>query len=366
MWLVEVSPMSTNPKFIGVDLFAGAGGLSLGAEMANVNVVLAVEKDKFAAATYARNHPTTTVINEDISNISKIDITSSAQRILFGGPPCQGFSYSNQKTRSKDNPNNWLLKEFIRIMGVWKPDWVVFENVCGFINTEKKLFLNQLLNDFGDKEYTCSWNVLNAQDFSVPQKRSRFFLIASRHGKKVSFPIPKKGNSIVSVDQAIADLPHLSNGSRADYLEYSCEATNNYAKYLRKNTKGCTGHLVTQNSDLVIERYRHVPPGGNWKDIPERLMENYTDRNRCHTGIYHRLNPNEPAVTIGNYRKAMLIHPRENRGLSVREAARLQSFPDSYEFKGSIGFQQQQVGNAVPPFLARAVFNIITNGDYHI
>jgi DNA (cytosine-5)-methyltransferase 1 len=118
-------------------------------------------------------------------------------------------------------------------------------------------------------------------------------------------------------------------------------------------------HLVTRNADFILERYRFVPPGGNWEDIPIRLMKNYADRDRCHTGIYHRLRLDEPSKVIGNYRKNMVIHPSQNRGLSVREAARLQSFPDSFVFKGSIGFQQEQVGNAVPPLLAKAVFDAI-------
>jgi DNA (cytosine-5)-methyltransferase 1 len=119
--------------------------------------------------------------------------------------------------------------------------------------------------------------------------------------------------------------------------------------------------LVSKNSKSVIERYAYIPQGGNWEDIPETLMKNYADRSRCHTGIYHRLKEDAPSVTIGNYRKAMLIHPWEDRGLSVREAARLQSFPDNYQFMGSIGFQQQQVSNAVPPLLAKAVFEMIVD-----
>ena len=120
-----------------------------------------------------------------------------------------------------------------------------------------------------------------------------------------------------------------------------------------------SGHLVTRNAAFVLRRYKYIPQGGNWEDIPTRLMRNYKDREDCHTGIYHRLSADEPSIVIGNYRKNMLIHPFEDRGLSVREAARLQSFPDAYQFKGSVGYQQQQVANAVPPLLGQAVFRRI-------
>lgn len=355
--------MNEKPNFVGVDLFAGAGGLSLGAEMAHVDVALAIEKDKYAAETYSHNHPHTRVINDDIENISEINVPLGSQKVLFGGPPCQGFSYSNQRTRSKDNPSNWLLREFLRIVDVWIPDWVIFENVRGFVNTEGRLFLDSLISDFKEKGYACKWSILNAQDFGVPQNRSRFFLIASKAGHEVEFPI-RKPNGHITVSQAISDLPSLRNGASVDMQAYQCDADNDYARDLRGTLSTCSGHLVSRNAEHIIERYKHIPPGGNWKDIPEYLMKNYTDRTRCHTGIYHRLRPDEPALTIGNYRKAMLIHPSENRGLSVREAARIQSFPDWYNFKGSIGFQQQQVGNAVPPLLAQAVFSVITNGEY--
>jgi DNA (cytosine-5)-methyltransferase 1 len=128
---------------------------------------------------------------------------------------------------------------------------------------------------------------------------------------------------------------------------------------MRGNLDGTENHLVTNNAEYVVERYKHIPQGGNWEDIPEALMSNYKDHSRCHTGIYYRLKKNSPSPVIGNYRKNMLIHPVDHRGLSVREAARLQSFPDSYVFEGSIGFQQQQVGNAVPPLMAEAIFRSI-------
>lgn len=128
---------------------------------------------------------------------------------------------------------------------------------------------------------------------------------------------------------------------------------------MRGSSIESSNNLVTKSSPEIIKRYRYVPQGGNWQNIPENLMNNYKDTTRCHTGIYHRLKEDEPSVVLGNFRKNMLIHPQQDRGLSVREAARLQSFPDWYEFVGSIGFQQQQVGNAVPPLLAKAVFTAI-------
>ena len=345
-------------NIVGVDLFAGAGGLSLGASMAGINVCLAIEKDFYAAETYKRNHLNTTIKNVDICEVEKIDVSSNFPTLLFGGAPCQGFSTSNQKNRDKKNPSNWLFKQFVRLAHQWQPDWIVFENVRGIIETEKKFFLNEILNSFKNIGYTCTWQILNASDFGVPQIRSRFFLIGSRHGKKIEFPQTIQKMKI-TVKQALDDLPTLRNGANENELEYSHKAKTNYSMCMRGSLSSCTGHLVSKNSTIVQKRYKHIPQGGNWEDIPSRLMKNYTDRSRCHTGIYYRLQENAPSVTIGNYRKAMLIHPREDRGLSVREAARLQSFPDSYEFLGSIGFQQQQVSNAVPPLLAKAVFEAI-------
>ena len=225
----------------------------------------------------------------------------------------------------------------------------------GSLIQPRDLFLNAIIDRFNQLGYTLSYGILNALDFGVPQKRSRFFLIGSRSNRKVELP---RGtvSTPTTVKDAIADLPKLVNGANKSWLSYGDVPPSTYARKLRKKLDGCSSHFVTKNSDEVIRRYRFVPPGGNWENIPSKMMKNYKDRHRCHTGIYHRLHYDRPSIVIGNYRKNMLIHPSENRGLSVREAARIQSFPDSYEFAGSIGFQQQQVGNAVPPQLAEAVF----------
>jgi DNA (cytosine-5)-methyltransferase 1 len=346
-------------SMIGIDLFAGAGGMSLGGEMAGVSTKLAVELHHAAFATYRHNNPNCTVLQLGMEHLESISVPFlSDNLIVFGGPPCQGFSTSNQRTRTVNNKKNWLFQTFVRFVKRVLPAWVIFENVRGILETERGIFARQIKKDLEGLGYRCEHGVLNAADFGVPQARSRFFLIG-----RLEAPPPKLPESVgrehVSVECALHDLPRLNNGAEIDILPYYEEARTAYAKAMRGRLAACSGHLVSRNSDYVVERYPFIPHGGNWSDIPENKMRNYKDRTRCHTGIYHRLDPNKPSVVIGNFRKNMLIHPHEHRGLSVREAARLQSFPDSFVFKGTIGLQQQQVGNAVPPLLAKAVFDTV-------
>jgi DNA (cytosine-5)-methyltransferase 1 len=345
---------------IGIDLFSGAGGMSLGAEWAGVNVKLALELDPSAFRTYARNHPKCLTLRADAQSVFDIRwSTDPAETVLFGGPPCQGFSTSNQRTRTKDNDKNWLYQAFISLVRSVRPAWVVFENVRGILETEGGMFATEVEQDLGKLGYRTSSGLLNAAGFGVPQIRSRFFIIA-RHGKAAPpLPKPKSVRRVVNVSDALHDLPDLEIGASTSVLPYVRPAESAYAKKLRGELEICSGHLVSTNAPYVIDRYSSIPQGGNWEDIPEHLMSNYADRTRCHTGIYRRLSLDAPSVVIGNFRKNMLIHPTANRGLSVREAARLQSFPDNFVFEGSIGFQQQQVGNAVPPLLAQAVFETV-------
>lgn len=345
---------------IGIDLFSGAGGMSLGAEWAGVTVKLALEIEPNAFRTYARNHPKCLTLRADAQSIFDLRwAVDPADTVVFGGPPCQGFSTSNQRTRTKDNEKNWLYQAFISFVRNMRPAWVVFENVRGILETEGGMFAAQVEKDLAKLGYQTSSGLLNAAQFGVPQLRSRFFIIARQDGPAPPLPAPKAVRSVVTVADAIHDLPDLEIGAATSVLPYARAATSPYAKKLRGKLDECSGHLVSTNAKYVVERYESIPQGGNWEDIPEHLMANYADRTRCHTGIYRRLSLKEPSVVIGNFRKNMLIHPTANRGLSVREAARLQSFPDSFVFEGSIGLQQQQVGNAVPPLLAQAVFDTI-------
>lgn len=344
---------------IGVELFAGAGGLSLGASMAGIKTKFAVEIDPYAVETYLHNHKNVEVFKDDIRNLEHIPFEKgSEQTILYGGPPCQGFSLSNQKTRNRENEKNWLFKEFARITKSFRPDWFVLENVSGILKTDKGRIWEEIVAEFKNLGYTVSFKLLNSADFGIPQKRNRVFLVGSLHGIEFDFARLQQ-HPVVTVEEAISDLPSLKNGSCFYQLEYKADAQSAYSKSLRNGSQHALDNFVTQNSQLVVDRYKHIPQGGNWESIPSALMNNYKDYTRCHGGIYHRLSTDKPSVVIGNYRKNMLVHPFENRGLSVREAARLQSFPDWFEFKGPLTQRQQQVGNAVPPLLAKAVFDEI-------
>ena len=344
---------------IGYELFAGAGGLSLGAKAAGISVYCAVELDPSAAATFALNHPDTKVLNFDVRSLdsSSLEIVDGP-KILFGGPPCQGFSTSNQKNRTIENEKNWLFKEFLRCVGIVDPLVVVFENVAGIVHTADGYFAETLASRLEEMGYVVTSGLENATTCGVPQRRTRFICVGCKT-KKLEFK--NRSNSIkeISVHDAIHDLPSLKVGDTRSVSPYKSSARSKFARVMRNGLSECSGHIVTKNGGHIVERYTHIPPGGNWSDIPIELMSNYKDVSRCHTGIYRRLDPSAPSVVLGNFRKNMLIHPTENRGLSIREAARLQSFPDDYEFYGSIGKQQQQVGNAVPPLMAKSIFSKI-------
>lgn len=345
---------------IGIELFAGAGGMATGAVMAGIDVRLAVESDPYAAQTYLANHKRTTVVIDEIQNIKEFRFERNNEPVvLFGGPPCQGYSYSNRITRSYENPKNWLFKEFIRSVKLVNPDWVVIENVPGLKRMDNGFFLKTICEDLKELNFTPNVKILNAADFGVPQKRERIFIVASKHGVAFDFPIGEFVDNHVTVSDALFDLPELQNGSMEDRLKYKTKPISVFAKRLRGNQKIVSQNYVSRNSGTVVERYKHINQGGNWQDIPIELMANYKDHTRCHSSIYRRLAENEPSIIIANYRKSMIIHPIENRGLSVREAARLQSFPDHYEFFGSLDQKQQQVGNAVPPLLAEKIFKKI-------
>lgn len=347
----------------GIDIFSGAGGLSIGAKMAGIRIKNAIEVDSSAAQTFMKNHKGTTVLQEDIQNLDPHELIEENKPIfiIMGGPPCQGFSLSNTRTRNMNNEKNYLFKEFVRFVEIIRPDWFVLENVYGITNINGGETQTMIEDCFRAIEgyNNISSSILWASDYGVPQNRNRFFMVGNRLG--IDFTFPKKHPKKVTVEEAISDLPSLTNGEMLVEAQYTkaLEEASPYAQLMRQGSDMARQNYVSRNNQLVIERYKHIGQGQNWKAIPDSLMQNYADKERCHSGIYRRLCSDKPSVVISNYRKSMLIHPWEDRGLSVREAARLQSFPDSFMFEGSLMHMQQQIGNAVPPLLAKAVFKQI-------
>jgi len=356
-------------KPVGIDLFAGAGGLSYGFEQAGFKILYAIEHDVSSAKTYKNNRKRNKdliVDTRDINNIKpkeildKLGLECGKLDIVIGGPPCQGFSTSNMRTRNLANPQNQLVFKFIEFVNALKPKWFLMENVAGLDSFEDGFFKNLLLKEFKSIGYETESTILNSVNFGVPQSRNRIFFMGNRIGNKMDF-IPslrnKKIQNPVSVCETISDLPRLLNGNNVSQISYNKNKIklSSYQRQMRKGMNGkVENNLTTNHSALAILRFKNIRQGENLLALAKRkpeLVSNYKDVKNCHHWIYMRLPQNKPAVTLNNYRKNMLIHPTQHRGLSVREAARLQSFPDKYKFYGSISFQQQQVANAVPPML---------------
>ena len=324
-----------------------------------------MSSDPRTGRTYRFNHPSVDLIEEDVGKVdpddclARIGVERERLTALIGGPPCQGFSESNRRTRTLENPRNHYYVEFFRFVDTMRPLWFVLENVAG-LRTLAGGFLLQDIQDRGKGSgYAVEVHELDATEFGVPQVRRRIFVVGCRSGILLPSPLKTHGPGLrpfVTVREAIGDLPRLRSGAAADVLPVPKErASLRIPDGHALVEEVVQGNLVTRNSEKVLARYAWIKPGQNWEAIPDDLMDNYQDVTRCHTGIYHRLNADHPSKVIGNFRKNMLVHPSQNRGLSIREAARLQSFPDRYQFLGSIGFQQQQVADAVPPLLAEGV-----------
>jgi len=347
----------------GIDIFSGAGGLSLGAEMAGIKISTAIEINPHAAKTFLLNHKGAKVLQGDIQEIEPHTLHNGKKPVfvIMGGPPCQGFSLSNTRTRNMDNKKNFLFLEFVRFVKELRPEWFVLENVWGITNINEGKTQTMIEDCFRAIEgyNNISSSILWASDYGVPQNRNRFFMVGNRLG--IDFKFPEKHTARITVDEAINDLPSLQNGEMLDEAAYtlSLENASDYERLMRQGSDKARQNYVSRNNDLVIERYKYIGQGENWRAIPDHLMQNYADKGRCHSGIYKRLRADQPSVVISNYRKSMLIHPYEDRGISVREAARLQSFPDTFIFEGPLMHIQQQIGNAVPPLLAKAVFQQI-------
>lgn len=381
-----------------VDLFAGAGGLSTGfvasrSRNTKFRVICAAEFNPTYNKSLNKNHAfICNAFGEDCHPFEPVDLLTSAGRsyvadavrrargvdLLIGGPPCQGFSVANRSSRSPENPNNKLADIFMRFALEHRPKAVLMENVQGIMWTArgsegKKATMSvatHIANRLERAGYLIYTTILDAVWYGVPQHRNRFFLLALRNdlgyafddfGDWGPFPPPTHGPGLsqayVTVRDAIADLPRVRNGESRPVQDYKePRISSEFLKRMRRFAlpDAIEGHVVTRQADYVIERYRHVPPGGNWQDI-RSMLRTYSRLENTHSNIYRRLAWDSPAVTIGHYRKGMLIHPSQDRGLSLREASRLQSLPDWFSFDGttsignreSLDFKQQQLANAV-------------------
>lgn len=367
-------------KPICVDLFCGSGGLSDGLGMAGFKTAFAVDMDKIAAATFAKNHPETEVAVSDIAKIKSSDILSAANGqeidLLTGGPSCQG--YSTHGKRQADDPRNFLFEHFIRLAKGVRPKWILIENVQGLLTYQKGHFKTLITNKLRDLGYDVDVRVLCAADYGVPQMRRRILFIATRTGEPISFPAPTHADyskpdvlpfhhltPYITVGEALADLPSL-NGSRTTDANYSQSPKTEFLGYVRDGVRKLTLHEAATLSEQAAEIAKHVGEGKGLRDVPvESLPERFQRMRRISTGelrrdcttLYYRLSRNRPAYTITCYFRNVasgpFLHPTEDRSLSYREAARLMSFRDSYEFETKS--LARQIGNAVPPLLAKAV-----------
>lgn len=354
---------SLHPRPTVLDLFAGAGGLGLGLTWAGFRVQAANEYEPVFAATYALNHPETAVVAGNVLDPNiRADLLAAARGVdvVAGGPPCQGFSTVGKK--DEDDPRNKLFYAFLEIVGSLKPRAVLFENVSGFHRMYGGRAFQALNKGLEDLGYASPhFAILNAMDFGVPQSRQRTFVVAFRAEAPFRFPEPThgehgtlfQGKPPLTLADALSDLPAVRSGESSD--RYLSPPQNDYQALMRKGAgQTLTEHDGPWHGERLLAVLAHVPPGGTILDVPEQLRPRSYFAN-----TYARLREDRPATTVtrnfGTPSSSRCIHPQVDRGLTTREGARLQSFPDAYRFTGTRIRKNLQIGNAVPPLLARAL-----------
>lgn len=343
-----------------IDLFAGVGGLSLGFEMEGFDILLANEFDQSIATAYKENHKSTNVVVGDITSldlskvfgeyVNKIDV-------VIGGPPCQGFSQKGKRKTINDE-RNFLFKHYVEVVKFVKPKYFVMENVPNLLTAEKGFFLNEIKGLFKGYGYSIRYGVLNAADYGVPQNRRRAIIIGKYLATPPELPLPCKQK--VTIWDAISDLAYLESGEGEFEQEYRNSPKSDYEKKMRKGSKILYNHMATKHSALALERLSLIPPNAGKEILPKEHITK-----SVYSGTWSRMKQNDVAVTITTRfdtpSSGKFTHPFLNRAITVREAARLQSFPDAFKFIGSKMSQMKQVGNAVPPLLARKIARVIMN-----
>lgn len=343
---------------IVIDLFSGVGGFSLGFKQAGFDITIAIENDESIAESYVKNHPEVYMLNEDISNVSLavFNKINGDNTIIIGGPPCQGFSQKGSRN-ILDDERNYLFKQFYKIVDYIKPRYFIMENVPNMLTVNNGYFKKQIINLFSKLGYSIDYGILNAVNFGVPQRRKRAFILGKLGNKTLNLPKFEK-NKIVTVEEAIGDLAFLESGEGKEQQEYKFEPQSDYQKNLRKGANILYNHVATAHSNKVIERLKMIPVGSGREVLPKKYLTK-----SIYSGTWSRLIKNEPAVTITTRfdtpSSGRFTHPTLNRAITVREAARLQSFPDTFIFYGNKSSKMKQVGNAVPPLLAKRLAEII-------
>ena len=376
-----------------IDLFAGAGGLSEGLSEAGFHCLFANELVPSYSNTYQQRHIGTPVWTAEIRTLAarevmdNLSLKRGSLDLIAGGPPCQGFSI-NAPVRSTSDHRNHLFKEFLRFVDVFAPRAVLIENVPGLVSFEKGATLHAILDSLSSLGYGADVRILGAAYYGIPQMRWRTVIIGLRNSEvsQEVFPSPlfhapirpnfttrfdgrqllklpthENSANFTSVKEAIGDLPELNSGDKGTRVRaYRCEPFSDFQRRSRLGSTGVYNHEAPTLSKINLERLKYIKPGGNWTDIPNELLPNGMKRARRsdHTMRYGRVRPDGLASTIltkcdphwGAY-----FHYDQDRSFTVREAARIQSFPDHFIFYGTMAEQYAQVGNAVPPLLARAI-----------
>jgi len=332
-----------------IDLFCGCGGLSLGFEKAGFEIEFAIDMWNDAVNTYNHNHNNSVAICKDIQELDNKFLKELSEKKnivgVIGGPPCQG--YSSVGTRNIDDPRNHLYLEYCRVVEAVNPQFFVIENVRGLLNLNKGMFRDDILNRFKNLGYHVTYKVINAANYGVPQNRQRVFFIGI---KNVEFEFPKEKEYKVSVYDALSDLPLLDNlHEHKQNYNYISNPSNEYQKLMRGDSDTILNHNFTVHTDQTKNIIKMIQDGGKISDLPEEYWGV-----RKYNKAFQRMNSKLQSNTIDTGHRNY-FHYKENRVPSVRESARIQSFPDEFVFIGSKTSQYKQVGNAVPPLLAEEI-----------